>query len=245
MEENKVCVITPIANMMLSPNHDSELHAQWYFNDLFKLSGQSKGNWVLVHSVGTNDQGWILRSQLESLNTSSPSLDVVQQNINSGLLPDGVVFIMSGKKHILLEQKLYPIDKGRWTTIDVRDILKTILDVPYMWGGMTKYGIDCSGLSRFLYRFAGIYLPHNAAEQSTMGQLVDFLQEVQVGDLAFFEDEFHAITHVGVMLSPNSIIHASEKSGRVVVNHMDMSGIIDSQGRRSHSLRFIKRILST
>lgn len=115
------------------------------------------------------------------------------------------------------------------------------LNAPYLWGGRTLFGIDCSGFSQAVYKLAGIVIKRDAAQQADQGRVVNFLPEVQAGDLAFFDNADGRIIHVGIMLNKNQIIHAS---GRVRIDAIDDQGIYNSElGRYSHKLRIIKRFL--
>ena len=82
----------------------------------------------------------------------------------------------------------------------------------------------------------------DASEQAEQGVIIDFLQEVKSGDLAFFDNEDGRITHVGILLDSETIIHAS---GRVRIDKIDTAGIMSSDtGDRTHHLRIIKRLIS-
>ncbi len=121
----------------------------------------------------------------------------------------------------------------------IRQTALTYLDVPYLWGGKSKCGIDCSGFCQQVFKSFGIKLPRDAYQQAALGEVVGFLLEAQGGDLAFFDNEEGRITHVGIMLSTDEIIHAS---GKVRIDKIDNQGIIHSQtGARTHKLRIIKR----
>jgi cell wall-associated NlpC family hydrolase len=113
------------------------------------------------------------------------------------------------------------------------------LDTPYLWGGKSGCGIDCSGFSQQVYKSFGIKLPRDSYQQAEMGEVVGFLQEAQCGDLAFFDNEEGRITHVGIMLNNHEIIHSS---GKVRIDKIDNQGIINAEtGARTHKLRIIKR----
>lgn len=113
------------------------------------------------------------------------------------------------------------------------------LNVPYLWGGRSPFGIDCSGFVQQVYRFFNIALPRDAYLQAGAGETVGFLQEARCGDLAYFDNPEGRITHVGMMLDNATIIHAS---GRVRVDNIDTMGIISGDsGERTHNLRIIKR----
>lgn len=105
-------------------------------------------------------------------------------------------------------------------------------------------GIDCSGLTQMVYKMMDIRLPRDASQQVAVGDVVDFLQHAQCGDLAFFDNDEGRITHVGIMMDNRHILHATESSGCVVTDIIDQSGIISKKLRkRTHKLRIIKRII--
>lgn len=122
---------------------------------------------------------------------------------------------------------------------NLNQVARRYLDVPYLWGGKSLFGIDCSGFCQQVFRQFGIKLPRDAYQQVEHGEVVGFLQEVVCGDLAFFDNEEGRITHVGMMLNIHEIIHSS---GKVRIDKIDHQGIINSEtGVRTHQLRIIKR----
>ncbi len=113
-------------------------------------------------------------------------------------------------------------------------------NVPYLWGGKSSFGIDCSGLVQQVFKLFGKRLPRDAYQQATGGEVVHFLQEAQCGDLAYFDNDDGRIVHVGILFDADEIIHAS---GSVRVDTIDSYGIINKQtGERTHKLRIIKRM---
>lgn len=121
----------------------------------------------------------------------------------------------------------------------IRELAMFFLNAPYLWGGKTLFGIDCSGFSQTVYKLAGIRIRRDASQQAEQGETVNFLPEVKAGDLAFFDNAAGKIVHVGIILDTNKIIHSS---GRVRIDPIDDQGIYNSElGRYTHQLRIIKR----
>lgn len=112
---------------------------------------------------------------------------------------------------------------------------------PYLWGGKSPLGIDCSGFSQLVYKLNGYKLPRDAYQQVELGQALNFVEEAEAGDLAFFDNEEGRIVHVGILIDNERIIHAS---GSVRIDKFDHYGIHNSDAKKySHTLRVIKRIL--
>jgi gamma-D-glutamyl-L-lysine dipeptidyl-peptidase len=113
------------------------------------------------------------------------------------------------------------------------------INTPYLWGGKSPFGIDCSGLTQMVFRFHEINLPRDASQQVDYGQLIDF-EDLERGDLAFFANADGRIIHVGICGDKDSIIHAS---GWVRIDRLNSDGIIHSEtGLQTHQLHSIKRM---
>ena len=115
------------------------------------------------------------------------------------------------------------------------------LNVPYLWGGKSPFGIDCSGFTQMVYKLNGYKLLRDASQQANQGEALSFIEESEPGDLAFFDNEEGKITHVGIIMEDNYIIHAH---GKVRIDRLDHSGIFNYDVRNhTHKLRVIKRII--
>jgi len=115
------------------------------------------------------------------------------------------------------------------------------LNAPYIWGGRTPFGIDCSGFVQMVYKLQGINLLRDASQQATQGEAISLLAEAEQGDLAFFDDMEGNITHVGMLIDRQRIIHCS---GQVQINTLDHEGIYHAKlGKYTHKLRLIRRII--
>jgi cell wall-associated NlpC family hydrolase len=127
---------------------------------------------------------------------------------------------------------------------DVEQMVRTAhtwLSAPYLWGGKTFMGVDCSGFVQTVFKAGGIVLPRDAWQQAEKGMEVNSLTEVKPGDLAFFQNEKQRVTHVGILLGSHEIIHAS---GRVRIDQIDHLGIMNRDNRkRTHALHSIRRVV--
>lgn len=122
---------------------------------------------------------------------------------------------------------------------DVGDFAKQYLGSPYLWGGRTLQGIDCSGFIQLIGRFAKKALPRDAYQQAEIGETIDVANALR-GDVAFFKNDKGRITHVGMLLSSNEIIHASEW---VRIDSFSSAGIFRHESSKlTHTFSHIKRI---
>jgi hypothetical protein len=116
-----------------------------------------------------------------------------------------------------------------------------LISIPYLWGGRSSFGFDCSGLCQNLYRQVGIEIPRDASAQASVGFSLNFIGEALPGDLVFFDNDEGKIIHVGMIIGDSKIIHAS---GRVKVDSLDHQGIFSKeQNRYTHVLRLIRRVV--
>lgn len=115
----------------------------------------------------------------------------------------------------------------------------SLLNVPYLWGGRSAWGIDCSGLTQLVYSICGIPLPRDSGPQSQWGRPVAYGEHLP-GDLACFAQPGGTrVSHVGILAAPEQIIHAS---GRVRRDLFTPEGILDPQSRSlTHTLTGIRR----
>ncbi|HEX2395972.1 MAG TPA: C40 family peptidase [Bacteroidales bacterium] len=131
---------------------------------------------------------------------------------------------------------------GKFENQGFDSILKTasyFLNSPYLWGGRSNFGCDCSGFVQVLFKIHGIALERDTYQQVEQGMPVSALAEAKTGDLAFFGDNEGNIYHVGMIISPGEIIHSS---GYVHIDRLDEKGIFNLQRQQyTHFLHSIKR----
>lgn len=233
-----ICTVR-IANVKKEPTHASELHTQLLYGDMVICVNEINTFWLQVEDIFHQFKGYVLATQLTAIDTLQEIKAIVLENkLNKKLLIGSRLYELS---HI--NELKYA------TTLDIandiqlqKSILLSFLGSPYMWGALTFAGIDCSGLSKIYARCIGIELPHLASAQVNFGTQLDFIQNAQLGDLAFFSLN-HEINHVGIFLDAGRIIHASESNGSVAIDFIDHEGIVNKKTqKRTHALHSIRRL---
>ena len=243
-----------------SPGDKSEMVNQLLFGDMVVIKDEV-GDWYLIEGNEDNYEGWTDRKQIHLLSrstfnklfsapkffTNEITSECIRQQDQTSL------WLVMGSQIHGLEENNFDID-GIHLTLDGsavrkddqpdRDkITKTALkylNAPYLWGGRSPFGIDCSGFTQIVYKMCGFQLPRDASQQVSLGKSVDFIHEAQPGDLAFFGNDEGNIIHVGIILENQKIIHAS---GMVRIDKIDHHGIYNAmENKYTHHLRIIKRI---
>ncbi|MDR2570592.1 MAG: C40 family peptidase, partial [Oscillospiraceae bacterium] len=124
---------------------------------------------------------------------------------------------------------------------NIVDMAKSYQHAPYLWGGKSCFGCDCSGFVQTVYNMNGVSIKRDASQQAREGETVNLIDEASPGDIVFFDNHEGNIIHVGILIEENQIIHAS---GCVRIDKIDHFGIFNPQQQTyTHKLRIIKRYL--
>ncbi|WP_299180509.1 C40 family peptidase [uncultured Aquimarina sp.] len=240
-----------IVPLRFEPNDPSEMVSQVLYGEHFKVLEKRK-KWSRIRLAFDTYEGWIDNKQYieitedqykefntKSLDVSADLIDFVSCEDNQ-LMP-----IALGSSLGALDFFKHQYDGNRITEIQSKEkLVETaylFLNAPYLWGGKTNFGIDCSGFTQMVYKLNGYKLLRDASLQATQGDPLSFIEESEPGDLAFFDNEEGAITHVGIIMKDNYVIHAH---GKVRVDRIDHTGIFNGEKRLyTHKLRVIKRIV--
>ncbi|MEI8097378.1 MAG: C40 family peptidase [Sediminibacterium sp.] len=250
-----VIAIVPVSPMRLEASHRAEMVNQLLFGETAKVLESTK-DFTKIQCIYDDYIGWCQTSQLAAipealLNNSNNVLTAnylseIKCNGASMQIPMGcpVGIFQNGQTQIgndLFNVSVSLIQPSAALVNDsaINAIANSYLNTPYLWGGKSIFGIDCSGFTQQVYRSLGMALPRDAHQQAALGEVVGFLQEAKCGDLAFFDNAEGKITHTGLMLNNATIIHSS---GKVRIDPIDNMGIVNKlSGERTHQLRIIKR----
>ncbi|MGC8740001.1 MAG: C40 family peptidase [Candidatus Sumerlaeaceae bacterium] len=131
--------------------------------------------------------------------------------------PDGRWSIDLASEQLQLQLPMNHVSSTRatFTSSMILELAQPLLGTKYVWGGVTNFGIDCSGFTQFIYRCKGLHLPRDAEEQAIVGMIVGFGPQVvpnlRAGDLVFFVNERGKVSHVAISLDGEKIIHSSQR----------------------------------
>jgi len=246
-----VTCITAIAPMRLEPNHRAEMTNQLLLGEGATVIDE-QGDFYFLSCNGYSYKGWCQQSQLAIVNslpeTNLFTIDAISTvNINNTIarISAGTPFFTNQLKAKNVEIEYLPCNTVSILQQPITDsallaIAETYINTPYLWGGRSIFGIDCSGFVQKVYQLLGVQLPRDAYQQATIGVDVGFLEEAICGDLAFFDNEAGIITHVGILINSTTIIHAAAFVKKDVIDHLGIT--CSFTGKRTHRLRTIKRI---
>lgn len=231
--------------------HTSEMVTQLLYGDHFKIIEVIK-NWSKINIAIDGYEGWVDNKQFVEINSETyESLE--KQSIR--VTTDIMEFITDENGHLMsipIGSNLNAVSilnhkhDGNFNdgVLGKDNLIETallFLNTPYLWGGKSPFGIDCSGFTQLVYKLNGYKILRDAKDQATLGETLSFIEESEPGDLAFFDNNEGIITHVGIIMSDNYIIHAH---GKVRIDLLDHSGIFNLDSKKhTHKLRVIKKII--
>jgi len=242
------------------PTHKSEQVTQLLFGDNYEIFERSKDNkWLRIKIYFDQYEGWI--DALQHHPISGDYYDYINQ-AELKITTDITSTILYNKSpQLILMGSIIPISSSELFKMEeqfafngeaknlgqkrefeyLKNIAQKYLNVPYSWGGKSPFGIDCSGFTQSVFKICGYKLFRDTWQQANQGKAIKKLSEALPGDLAFFKNAEEKITHVGILLDSDRIIHAS---GRVHIDHLNEEGILNLETKiYTHHLSHIRRIL--
>jgi gamma-D-glutamyl-L-lysine dipeptidyl-peptidase len=252
-----ICLI-PVGQMRHQPGERNELVTQVLFGETMTIL-ERKESWMHVKLYTDNYSGWISEGQIQPISED----EFITLNTGEIWLSNDLVQILENKTrktHMLVsagsqfyncedngfflagDEYLFHGSMSKIGTYDISQLIShacLFLNAPYLWGGKSALGIDCSGFSQLIYKLSGLNIARDASQQALQGEMINLLAEAVAGDLMFFDNEEGRITHVGLYLGENQIIHAHN---HVRIDKVDHHGIFNiEKNKYSHKLRIIKR----
>lgn len=248
------CLLS-VVPVRAEPSGKSVMVNQLLFGDRFSIVEQQQ-KWVKIITLHDQYEGWCESNQLNFL-PDSMLQDALPQSLVGSVTASFInkqqsITLVYGsslslnENQLKVNETLYTLDQGEITPLlpadgqNLVNVTMKLVGSPYLWGGRSPFGIDCSGLIQVAFKMVGVYLPRDAWQQAQHpGEYIDLIAESQAGDVAFFDNEEGKIIHTGILTGNGTIIHAS---GRVRIDTIDHQGIFNHElGAYSHKLRIIKR----
>jgi len=251
-----------IVPVRAEPSDRSEMVSQLLLGEHFTIL-ENHVKWMKIQIAWDNYVGWISskqydiinQAQFEALNVAHPLMvaDIAHVIVHQYTKETMAVVMGSVLPHyekhaFFLAKEAYKYE-GSLQELAPKNVRHAIVEAaylylnsPYLWGGKSPFGIDCSGFTQMVYKLCGVKVLRDASQQAQQGIPLSFIEEALPGDLAFFDNEEGKITHVGIVLKDNKIIHAS---GSVRIDNLDHQGIYNVISKTyTHNLRVIKNIIS-
>ena len=249
--------ILSICPLRSQPDDSSEMISQVLFGEQAEVLEKYKENWIKIRLINDQYVGWADQKQfvsIESRSDSAPSIlsyelfhNVFSDDASTWITLgaelhdyDGITANVGSKNFRFSGQVIRPeqfVEKAE----AIEKMSKRLLNAPYLWGGRSPFGIDCSGFTQLIFKCVGIAIARDSSDQALSGQMIDFVSSAQCGDLAFFTKKTDKISHVGIVLPDNQIIHAS---GKVRIDTLDHYGIFNNEIQQyTHRLKIIKRYI--
>lgn len=263
-----ICYL-PLIPLRSEPSEKAEMVTQILFGQLFRLI-DSKEEWSRVEILDDTYSGWcttkmlqflpeeeylkISRLRFHTLGEPLTKCSPVSSDNESMYLPAGshlyindvpgeqfitfVIWRVTGER---IKSEIWKTESSpKRIPLQPVNVALKFLNAPYLWGGKSICGIDCSGLAQVAYLISGINIGRDASDQAKYGDIIDSVDNALPGDLAFFVNSKGSIGHVGICMGQGLIIHSS---GSVHIDCLDKRGIYNKKsGIYTHELKFVRRI---
>jgi cell wall-associated NlpC family hydrolase len=267
MQNNNILILAyaycnvPVMPVRKEPTHTAEQTTQMLFGEKAEILEVNNMEWARIRVSWDDYDGWCKVSQLSMVQKKEFRKEIKYMaggQADRLIMKDGdmwlplgsdLIGMKSGKLKAVNETGKFKGKKIRLKNVApdrdaLREAALRYMHAPYQWGGRSIAGIDCSGLTQMAYKLCNHKIPRDASQQAQAGELVGFLQDSQCGDLAFFDNKEGKITHVGMLLDNQTILHAADTAGKVGIDKIDQGGIISlTLKRRTHNLRMVKRMI--
>ena len=259
----KTISLHSIVPVRTEPREGAEQSTQMLFGELAEVL-EEQPRWKRIRLESDGQEGWVDAKMIcpmeseeytsykaslkEAAMVTMPMTYAVSEN-NGQTIPltagTRLTHYTNGRFEVLgvgfrIDPSFVSVKPKELTQENLLQTVRFFLNVPYLWGGKNAMGMDCSGFTQVIMSLFGKQLLRNASEQATQGDPVPDLKQAQAGDLVFFDHPDGKISHVGIVIDPERVIHCS---GRVKVEKLDENGIFSAeQGDYTHHLVSIRRL---
>lgn len=251
-----VCLL-PVVPVRKEPSHRSEMVSQLLFGE-YATTGEVKEEFVFVKCEYDGYEGWVQAKQLTAIQageirrpdayTAGFAVPVTRNDAlfyvpyaSPVFAQNNFAFSVAGDSftYLLQPQQTWKAGGLRFSETTLAAVYQPYLNAPYLWGGKSVWGTDCSGFVQQVFKLFGVKLLRDACLQAGQGETVSSVAEARPGDLAFFQNDNGRITHVGIVLNNGAIVHAS---GRVSIDQLSEDGIVNEKTKeQTHSVHSIRR----
>lgn len=237
MKKNAICRVMSAPIYPCTSDSESMI-TQILYGERLEILEEGK-IWTKIKTDFDQIEGWtknhyfeIISAEIEPTEKISIKDNFIYKNIN------GIKTLLSLGSEIDDELEIVPDSNLRESIVEKS---KQFLNIPYINGGRSFFGVDAASFVQLVFKVHNIKLPRFTLEQSQIGEALAFIEESQIGDLAFFENQNGIINHVGIILENQNIIHAF---GKVRIDTLDSLGIFNKEeNKHTHRLRFVKNII--
>lgn len=245
---DSIVLIVPVGPVRTDANDRAEQCTQALAGEQAVVLNTGKKDWVLIQLESDGYTGWVDRKQWASPADDSGATFILQAPFSAWLRSDGALMHYPAGSRLLRDdaghwslngnglEPVEPVGRALEVAEDAVDATEQFIGAPYLWGGKTVAGFDCSGLVQVAWKLTGHDVPRDASQQAEVGELIPWGKQ-QRGDVVFFQNEADKVVHVGVLIDATTIVHAA---GEVRVDSLLPEGI-QRDDRLTHAFHSIRR----
>lgn len=249
MNVSAYCLVS-CSPVRLESSDKSEIVTQLLFGELVEII-EIQLPWAKIRTFHDNYEGYVDNKHLKRISEKEAKkwlngIEIIGDKLIQIEGPLGLIDLYQGS--YIHNEETFNIGKDVYNFIQlpsiqfktIQDAARSYLNAPYLWGGKSPFGIDCSGFTQMVFRYFDFNLPRDASQQVELGMEIDF-DDKTVGDLAFFNNSLGRVIHVGIILENSEIIHAS---GHIRIDLLTVEGIYNRNNEElTHNLCAIRRLL--